>query len=42
MTMDDYDGEMMKDICEIYKVDVIMQKIMGIEVPQCDPFIITN
>jgi hypothetical protein len=42
MTMDDYDGDMMKDICEIYKVDVIMQRSMGIEVPQCDPFIITN
>ena len=42
MTVDDYDTDMMRDICTIYEVDVIMQRSMGIEVPQCDPFIIKN
>ena len=40
MSVADYDEDMMRDICNIYKVDVIMQRSVGIEVPQCDPFII--
>jgi len=39
MTVDDYDDESLSIVCEIYKVDVIMQRSLGIEVPRCDPFI---
>jgi hypothetical protein len=39
MTVADYDEDMMRDICQIYKVDVIMQRSLGIDVPQCEPFL---
>ena len=39
MTVEDYDDESLRIVCEIYKVDVIMQRSVGIEVPRCDPFI---
>ena len=39
MSVDDYDDESLRIVCEIYEVDVIMQRSLGIEVPRCDPFI---
>lgn len=42
MTVADYDTDMLRDICDIYEVDVIMQRSIGISVPQCDPFIRNN
>jgi len=39
MTVDDYNEESLRTVCEIYKVDVVMQRSLGIEVPRCDPFI---
>jgi len=39
MTVSDYDDEALQIVCEIYQMDVIMQRSLGIEVPKCDPFI---
>jgi len=39
MSTDDYDDDMLRDVCEIYEVDVVMQRSLGMEVPRCDPFI---
>lgn len=39
MTVADYDEESLEIVCEIYAMDVIMQRSVGIEVPRCDPFI---
>ena len=39
MTVADYDDETLRIVCEIYEMDVIMQRSLGLEVPRCDPFI---
>ena len=39
MSTDDYDDDMLRDVCKIYEVDVVMQRSLGMEVPRCDPFI---
>ena len=39
MTVDDYDEESLRIVCEIYEMDVRMQRSLGIEVPRCDPYI---
>jgi len=39
MSVDDYDDESLRIVCEIYEADVIMQRSLGIEVTRCDPFI---
>jgi len=39
MSVKDYDDDMIRDVCEIYKVDVIMQRSLGFKVTSCDPFI---
>ncbi len=39
MTVADYDEETLKIVCEIYEMDVIMQRSLGMEVEKCDPFI---
>eukprot|EP00551_Chaetoceros_affinis_P000529 CAMPEP_0203658368 /NCGR_PEP_ID=MMETSP0088-20131115/48047_1 /ASSEMBLY_ACC=CAM_ASM_001087 /TAXON_ID=426623 /ORGANISM="Chaetoceros affinis, Strain CCMP159" /LENGTH=495 /DNA_ID=CAMNT_0050520015 /DNA_START=37 /DNA_END=1524 /DNA_ORIENTATION=+ len=39
MTASDYDKETLKIVCEIYEMDVIMQRSLGMEVERCDPFI---
>lgn len=39
MSVDDYDEESLRVVCEIYEMDVRMQRSLGIEVPRCDPFI---
>lgn len=39
MTVADYDAESLQIVCELYKMDVIMQRSIGIEVPRCDPYI---
>jgi len=39
MTVDDYDEETLRIVCEIYEMDVLMQRTIGLEVPRCDPFI---
>jgi len=39
MSIHDYDEESLRIVCEIYAMDVIMQRSMGQEVPRCDPFI---
>jgi len=39
MLVSDYDEESLRIVCEIYEMDVIMQRSLGLEVPKCDPFI---
>mmetsp|Transcript_6866 Transcript_6866/g.8668 ORF Transcript_6866/g.8668 Transcript_6866/m.8668 type:complete len:533 (+) Transcript_6866:164-1762(+) len=39
MTVADYDDETLQIVCEIYKMDVIMQRDLGMEIERCDPFI---
>ncbi len=39
MTVDDYDDETRKIVCEIYEMDVIMLRSLGDGVPGCDPYI---
>ena len=39
MTVADYDEESLRVVCQIYEMDVRMQRSLGIEVPRCDPFI---
>lgn len=39
MTVADYDEDTLRIVCEIYEMDVIMQRSLGLEVPRCDPFI---
>lgn len=39
MTVDDYDEHSLRTVCELYEVDVIMQRSLGIEVPRCDKYI---
>ena len=39
MTVEDYDEETLHIVCNIYEMDAIMQRSLGMEVPRCDPFI---
>lgn len=39
MSVRDYDEESLQIVCEIYEMDVRMQRSLGFEVPRCDPFI---
>ena len=39
MSVKDYNEESLRIVCEIYKMDVLMQRSLGIAVPRCDPFI---
>ena len=39
MSVQDYDEESMRIVCQIYQMDVIMQRDLGMEVPNCDPYI---
>jgi len=39
MTVEDYDHEMLKDLCKLYEVDVVMQRHVGLKVPLCDPYV---
>merc|ERR1712150_372321 len=39
MSVDDYDEETLKIVCEIYAMDVIMQRSLVLEVERCDPFV---
>lgn len=39
MSVEDYNEESLRIVCEIYELDVIMQRSLGIAVPRCDPFI---
>lgn len=39
MSVADYDDETIRIVCEIYEMDVVMQRSLGIEVPTCDPYI---
>ena len=39
MTVADYDEESLRYVCNIYEMDVRMQRSLGMEVPRCDPFI---
>jgi len=39
MSIADYDEESLRIVCEIYEMDVRMQRSLGIEVPRCDPYI---
>lgn len=39
MSVQDYDEESMRIVCEIYEMDVIMQRELGMAVVNCDPFI---
>lgn len=39
MSVKDYDEESLQIVCEIYEMDVRMQRSLGFEVPRCDPFI---
>lgn len=39
MTVADYDQESLRIVCEIYEMDVRMQRSLGYEVPRCDPYI---
>jgi len=39
MSVDDYDEETLQIVCEIYEIDVRMQRSLGFQVPRCDPFI---
>mmetsp|Transcript_30190 Transcript_30190/g.72958 ORF Transcript_30190/g.72958 Transcript_30190/m.72958 type:complete len:459 (+) Transcript_30190:170-1546(+) len=39
MTVADYDEETLRIVCEIYEMDVVMRRSLGLEVPRCDPFI---
>jgi len=39
MTVAHYDEGSLRTVCEIYRMDVIMQRSMGLEVPRCDPFV---
>jgi len=39
MTVADYDEDSLRVVCEIYEMDVRMQRSLGMEVPRCDPFI---
>mmetsp|Transcript_15433 Transcript_15433/g.29107 ORF Transcript_15433/g.29107 Transcript_15433/m.29107 type:complete len:456 (+) Transcript_15433:68-1435(+) len=39
MSVKDYDEESLQLVCEIYEMDVRMQRSLGFEVPRCDPFI---
>jgi len=39
MSTKDYDDDMLRDVCELYEMDVIMQRSLGFQVPSCDPFI---
>eukprot|EP00552_Chaetoceros_brevis_P005053 CAMPEP_0197737594 /NCGR_PEP_ID=MMETSP1435-20131217/9890_1 /TAXON_ID=426625 /ORGANISM="Chaetoceros brevis, Strain CCMP164" /LENGTH=43 /DNA_ID= /DNA_START= /DNA_END= /DNA_ORIENTATION= len=36
MSMDDYDDDMMKSLCEIYKMDAVFFHHLGME-NSCDP-----
>ena len=42
MTVADYDDETLEIVCQIYEMDVRMQRSLGIEVPSCDPYIPKN
>jgi len=39
MTVADYDDESLRIVCEIYEMDIIMQRSLGIDTSKCDPFI---
>lgn len=39
MTVADYDEESLRIVCDIYEMDVRMQRSLGYEVPRCDPYI---
>jgi len=39
MSVDDYSPDLIKQICELYEVDVIMLRTLGWGVPRCDPYI---
>lgn len=39
MTVADYDEETLRIVCEIYEMDVVMRRSLGLDVPRCDPFI---
>lgn len=39
MTVDDYDDESLQIVCELYEMDVLMARSVGIEIPRCDPHI---
>jgi len=39
MSVNDYDEESLQVVCEIYEMDVRMQRSLGFQVPRCDPFI---
>lgn len=39
MTVADYDDESLELVCEIYEMDVIMQRSLDMETSKCDPFI---
>lgn len=38
-TIDDYDEHTLKTVCELYEVDVIMRRSLGMTVPRCDKYI---
>ncbi len=39
MTVEDYDDETTRIVCDIYEMDVTMLRSLGIEVPMCDPYV---
>lgn len=41
MTVAHYDTDMKRELCNMYAVDVFMQRSLGVEVPLCDQFIPT-
>lgn len=40
MSVEDYDGDMIRDVCEIYAMDVVMQRGLGYNVSYCDEFVV--
>ena len=39
MSVDDYDDESLRIVCELYAMDVLMQRSLGMEVERCDPYV---
>lgn len=39
MSVDDFTPELTQQVCELYRVDVIMMRTLGHEVPKCDPYV---